>query len=183
MKIIHPFYLIAVAALFTSGCLVTQDPSTPPPASQAEVQYLREELRRMNDRLNSSEYQLSSVQQNVASSQASQGAYASAAQVQSLQEQLAALQKQIRAVDDARAKDKQAIYDDITKKVTALMKTSAPQPRAQRSQTGYSHVVQPGESLSKIAAAYGVKMSVIMTENKLKNADNIFIGQELFIPD
>ena len=43
--------------------------------------------------------------------------------------------------------------------------------------------MQAGESLSKIAAAYGVKMDVIVQENGLKSADSIFVGQKLFIPD
>ncbi|MDR0993514.1 MAG: LysM peptidoglycan-binding domain-containing protein [Verrucomicrobiota bacterium] len=179
---------VAVAfALFTTGCITTQEPSGPPAASQAEVVYLREEMRRLNDRLNASEAELGHVQRNVLAAQSAQPSLATTAQVQSMQAQLDSLQQQIRSVDAARAKDKKDIYDDITRKVTTLVKSSTPTPprpaARSSSQSGYEHVVQSGESLSKIAAAYGVKMSVIMTENKLKNADNIFVGQKLFIPD
>ena len=44
-------------------------------------------------------------------------------------------------------------------------------------------MVQPGESLSKIAAAYGVRMDVIVEENGLSDPGNIRVGQKLFIPD
>ena len=51
------------------------------------------------------------------------------------------------------------------------------------SQTGIEHVVQPGESLSKIAAAYGVKMNVLVEANGLSDPGNIRVGQKIFIPD
>ena len=125
------------------------------------------------------------------SAQAGQSAYASAAQVQSLQTQLEDLQRQIRALDAARAQDQKEIYDDISKKIATILKTSAPAPSRSSaparprsgSQSGIEHVVQPGESLSKIAAAYGVKMDVIVQENGLSDPGNIRVGQKLFIPD
>ena len=45
------------------------------------------------------------------------------------------------------------------------------------------YVVKPGDSLSKIAAAYGVRMDVIVEENGLSDPGNIRVGQKLFIPD
>ncbi len=173
-----------------AGCATMQDGDEPPPASQADVNYLREEIRRLNSRLEASESELGRVQGDVMASQSSQPSYASAAQVQSMQTQLDDLQRQIRALDAARAQDKKEIYDDISKKIATLLKSSStsssasrpPRPRS-GSQTGIEHVVQPGESLSKIASAYGVKMDVIIEENGLTNADSIRVGQKLFIPD
>ena len=51
------------------------------------------------------------------------------------------------------------------------------------SSTGIEHVVQPGETLSQIAAAYGVKMDVIARVNNISNPASIRVGQKLFIPD
>jgi LysM repeat protein len=45
-----------------------------------------------------------------------------------------------------------------------------------------THVVQPGESLSEIAAAYGVTMSALMAANNIGNSDYIYSGQRLVIP-
>ena len=104
--------------------------------------------------------------------------------MRSVQTQLDDVQQQVR-VDAARIKDRQEIYDDIAKKVSSLMKSSAPARAAARSpsQTGIEHVVQPGETLSVIASAYGVKLSVLVQANQLKSADQIKVGQKLFIPD
>lgn len=44
------------------------------------------------------------------------------------------------------------------------------------------HVVQPGESLSEIAAAYGVTMSALIGANGIGNSDYIYTGQQLMIP-
>ncbi len=177
-------------ALLSTGCSTMLAADDEPVASQADVNYLRGEIRRLNARIEASESEVGRVQSDVLAAQANQPGYASAAQVQSLQTQLEDLQRQIRALDAARVQDKKEIYDDISKKISTILKSSSsssaarstPRPRSS-SQTGIEHVVQPGESLSKIAAAYGVKMSVIVDENGLSSPDNIRVGQKLFIPD
>jgi LysM repeat protein len=177
-------------AVVTTGCVTTQQEG-PPPATQADVGYLREEIRRLAARLDASDAELGRVQGDVMASRSSQPDYASSAQVQSVQTQLDDLQRQIRALDAARAQDKKEIYDDISKKIATLLKSSsassaaASRPSKPRSpsQSGIEHVVQSGESLSKIAAAYGVSMKVIVDENGLSDPGNIRVGQKLFIPD
>ncbi|NLT42988.1 MAG: LysM peptidoglycan-binding domain-containing protein [Anaerolineae bacterium] len=44
------------------------------------------------------------------------------------------------------------------------------------------HVVQRGETLSRIAAAYGVTVADLMAANGITNANLIYIGQRLIIP-
>lgn len=188
MKSIHcviPF--AALLALASAGCVTTQEDMGPPPASQADIGYLREEIRRLNARIEASDSELGRIQGDMLSSRSSQPAYATASQLQSIQSQIEELQRMVRAIDAARIQDKKEIYDDIVKKVSTLVKSPTSPVRTpsarSTSQTGYEHVVQSGESLSKIAAAYGVKMSVIVDANQLKSADSIFVGQKLFIPD
>lgn len=192
MKSIYVLLPLAAALLAAPGCTTMVDSDDDVPlATRAEVDYLRGEIRRLNDRQSASESELGRFQGEMMSAQAGQSAYASAAQVQSLQTQLEDLQRQIRALDAARVQDKKEIYDDISKKIATILKTSAPAPtRAtatarprSASQTGIEHVVQPGESLSKIAAAYGVRMNVLVEENGLSDPSNIRVGQKLFIPD
>ena len=191
-KFMHLLPLAAGLVLAGTGCVTTQEDDGPPPASQADVGYLREEIRRLTSRLDASEAELGRVQGDVVSARSSQPAYASASQVQSVQTQLDDLQRQIRALDAARVQDKKDIYDDITKKIATLLKSSssssssstAKSTTRSASQSGIEHVVQPGQSLSKIAAAYNVKMSVIAEANGMKSVDApIFVGQKLFIPD
>lgn len=192
MKTAHLLFLASGLSLAAAGCVSTPEPAAPPPATQTEVNYLREEIRRMTARLDSSEAEIGRVQGDVMASRSSQPAYTSSAQFQSVQGQMDDLQRQIRALDAARAADKKEIYDDISKKIAMLLK-SAPVAAAPRgaatakprtgAQSGIEHVVQPGESLSKIAAAYKVSMSVIVQENGLASPDSIRVGQKLFIPD
>ena len=44
------------------------------------------------------------------------------------------------------------------------------------------HVVQPGDSLSVIAARYGVSMSALASANGISNNDHVWVGQRLTIP-
>lgn len=179
---------LALALAAATGCTTMVESDDVPVARQADVDYLRGEIRRLNARVEASESEVGRVQSDVLASQANQPGYASAAQVQTLQTQIEDLQRQIRALDAARVQDKKEIYDDLSRKIATLLKTppagSRTQPRSRSaSQTGIEHVVQSGESLSKIAAAYGVKMNVLVEENALKSPDSIFVGQKLFIPD
>ena len=190
MKNAFRLFPLALALAAATGCTTMVESDDVPVARQADVDYLRGEIRRLNARVEASESEVGRVQSDVLASQASQPGYASAAQVQTLQTQIEDLQRQIRALDAARAQDKKEVYDDISKKISTILKSSATASSAARpakprssSQTGIEHVVQPGESLSKIAAAYGVRMDVIVQENGLSSPDSIRVGQKLFIPD
>lgn len=54
----------------------------------------------------------------------------------------------------------------------------APLPTA----TPYTYVVQPGDSLSSIAALFGTTVADLMALNNLKSADFLRAGQELVVP-
>ncbi len=96
------------------------------------------------------------------------------------QERIEKLERALAEQDIAREKDKAEIIDQLSKKMAELVATGAP---ADEPSEGYQHVVKPGETLSEIAAAYGVRPSVIVRLNKLRNADTIRVGQKLFIPE
>lgn len=97
------------------------------------------------------------------------------------------LERRITALDAARASDKQAIIDQISGNVARMMggpaapSKAAPKTTAS-SGTGYEHIVNEGETLSAIAAAYKVKPAAIIEVNDLKNPNALRKGQKLFIP-
>ena len=178
-----------------------------PVVRQNDLTYFVEELRRLNGRIDSTEYELARLQNEVHSLRGSTSGAATAGQVQSLDARLDSLQRQIQAVDAARAQDKKDVYDDIVKKVTTIVSTSSGAAKAggasagasstSRSGSGSSgsgggknvekgieHVVENGQSLSMIAKAYGVKLSTLMEANgiKEKEANTIRVGQKIFVP-
>lgn len=49
-------------------------------------------------------------------------------------------------------------------------------------EAGNVHIVRPGDTLSSIAAQYGVSAQALMAANNLTNPDFIYVGQKLVIP-
>ncbi len=110
------------------------------------------------------------------------------------QARLQELENRLSRLDAARESDRQAIVDELSRRVADLLKRSTPaptqaarpaarRPTASGATTGYEHVVQPGETLSAIAAAYGVSVSVIAQENGIADPLKLRAGQKLFIPE
>ncbi len=98
------------------------------------------------------------------------------------------LDSRLRAVEAAREKDKQEIVDRLSSQVSKIVSSSgsgaAKKQNTKRSgsDTGYEHEVKAGESLSAIAAAYGVTVKTIMDNNDIKDPKRVRVGQKLFIP-
>lgn len=63
-----------------------------------------------------------------------------------------------------------------------LLCPNPPAALAAPARQGQIHTVQPGETLSSIAARYGVSLSAIMQANGISNANVIYVGQRLTIP-
>ena len=96
---------------------------------------------------------------------------------------LAALSQTVAAVGEAQKNVRQEVVDTMAKRVADMMaqtpKASSP-PRAER---GYEHVVQAGQTLSEIAAAYKVKVPDIIKANRIEKPNALRVGQKLFIPE
>ena len=60
--------------------------------------------------------------------------------------------------------------------------TSAKSADAKAAASGDAYVVKPGDALSKIASAHGVKTKDLMAANNLTDANKIRAGQKLVIP-
>lgn len=86
--------------------------------------------------------------------------------------------------ESARVRDREEVVNQLSKKVSDIVRTTpAPTQSRARVAEGYEHVVQPGETLSAIATAYGTRSSAIIEANDLKNPDSLRAGQKLFIPE
>jgi nucleoid-associated protein YgaU len=97
--------------------------------------------------------------------------------------QMTGLERSLKADGAAaRADLKKEVVDRLTAKVAELMR---PQPAAggRRVEKGREHTVRPGETLSEIAAAYGVTVGTIVRANNLTDANRVRAGTTLFIPD
>jgi predicted nucleic acid-binding Zn-ribbon protein len=95
-----------------------------------------------------------------------------------LDRELAELRSMIKALEAARVEDREHIVEGVKKLVGSSAKSSS--TRAER---GYEHTVEPGQTLSQIAAAYNVRVDAIVRANNLGNANAIRVGQVLFIPE
>jgi len=124
-------------------------------------------------------------------------------------EDLRELAKKMQEVDQKREADKHLILEEL-KKLGQTLATPAPapatpkprnrppveipdKPQEAKELTGYPHVVQSGESLSQIVAAYNaafkekgkktITLEMVKRANPKININNIYVGQEILIPE
>lgn len=158
-------------------------------ATKAEVEYLRGELRALRQEQAASSANVGRLQSDLYAASANQGDYATQAQLADLARQIESLRGALADESSERVKGERKIYDDIVRKVTDIAKqqqAAAAKNAAAAQRTygsGWEHVVQPGESLSAIAAAYHVKVDSIVRANEIRNPNALRAGQKLFIPD
>jgi nucleoid-associated protein YgaU len=98
------------------------------------------------------------------------------------------LEQRCAAIEQKSEEDKRELVARLTTQLEKLIKQSAPAPAPASSGNSYSgygieHSVQPGETLSTIAQAYGVTIKKLIEINQLKNPDRLQVGQKLFIPE
>jgi LysM repeat protein len=92
------------------------------------------------------------------------------------------IERKMAAQSTALKRIRKEMVADLSQRMAKIIQ-SQPRPARAASDSGYEHVVKPGETLSEIAKAYGVKAKVITSANKLKNPDDLRVGQKLFIPE
>ncbi len=166
------------------GCASMMGPTPEEARRDADVLLMAQRLNELKEQVNAVQLENQNLVREMEMVRAAgRGAGAT------VQSRLDALEKQVQALQKARAEDRQAIVDDISRKVQGLIATSSARSASSGSSgggsvsdTGYEHVVKSGETLSEIARAYGVSMSSIRQANRLKG-DVIRVGQKLFIPD
>ena len=172
--ILIPLLLLLAAP----GCVTLVDEAAMA-RQQSDMEILREDVQRLKEQLKKIELE----QQNLArdmdalrqSAKSQSGAGAG---------RVEELERRFQAFVAARDQDRKAIVDELSRKVSAIVggqSSSAGGRSASAAETGYEHVVQPGETLSQIAKAYKVSTGAIMKANNMKSS-TLRAGQKLFIP-
>ena len=181
-RIIRTISFMAVFMLLQGGCVTTQD-TREAMRQHEDFLLLKEELTRTKGRLEALETEYQRLLREV---DAMQGAsYGSENAAGAAQARMDELERRFNSMEASRAKDRQAIVEQLSGRISEIMggesgRKSA--PRQAGNAVGYEHTVQEGETLSAIAAAYKIRVSAIVDANSLKDQNTIHKGQKLFIP-
>lgn len=124
--------------------------------TQGDLQSLRGEMNRFR------------AEQNTAREQ----------ETRALEQRISRLESQLRELERARERDREEIIDSLTRRMAEIMREARPAPTS----GGRVHTVSRGETLSAIAAAWGVTPQAIIRANNLPNPDVLREGQRLNIP-
>ena len=186
-------------SLFTSGCeTLNQQRGREDITVREDTLLLQESNRKLAGRIEALEMESQHLQKQLEQLRA-ESANMSRSSIQSVDGRLTDLERRVVAVDQSRAKDKQELVDNLSKKMAEIMQrqayvaakpaavsgnksSSGSKTKGNAAASGYEHTVKSGETLTAIAAAYGVKQDVIMKENNLQKPNQIRVGQKLFIP-
>ncbi|HQQ05104.1 MAG TPA: LysM domain-containing protein [Kiritimatiellia bacterium] len=174
----------AMMVLWGAGCeTIAQQRRRQEMYEQEDKRLVQESMRRIEGRVETLEFELERIQQELGRTQDAAAASARAA-TESLEPRMGRMESRMAALEKQREQDRQELVDSLSKKMADIMKTSSSAGRsAKRSGYGYEHTVEAGQTLSEIAAAYGVSVQRILEENNLKNANLLKVGQVLFIPE
>lgn len=187
-----PVALVALALAAGPGCATYfEDMNAQQVRQQEDLRTLQEQIRRLSGRIEGIEME---TQRLAAETEAVRKLASAAGESQGrlIQGQVQEIGTRVRQLEAARETDRQAIVDDISRRMAEIMKKSSvgtspsgarTTTRRSSSSSGYEHVVKAGESLSAIAAAYGVSSAVIAQENGISDPSKVRAGQKLFIPE
>ena len=179
---------LVVAASLLSGCMTYADQRTRTAVQEREdLLLVQEEVRRVAAQVEGLEIEIDRLQRDLnrlREEWRSDRQMQQAEQARRLQE----METRVQALDRARETDRREIVQQLSGTIEQLMQqVQATRQTSTARQThsgyGYEHVVKAGETLSHIAAAYGVTTRTIINANNLQNPDRLRVGQKLFIPE
>lgn len=197
MNVPNTILLGGIALALLAGCetLGWRDSATEEARRREDLLSVYERIQKLEGRIEGMELEIERMSDSLARFRDNQTRDTSA-QLQRLQARLDELDARIARVDAARERDKQELIDRLSAKISEIMARSAPasarsgsaaspQKKSVQKATlaGYEHEVRSGETLSAIAAAYGVSMKTILEHNDIKDPDRLRVGQKLFIPE
>lgn len=146
---------------------------------------LREEMRRLSGRIETLELEMEQVYRDI-DTQQTEAQRSQRTLRDQMDQRLAGMEQRVDTVDRARIRDREEIVEQLSATMAQLIREQAARATPSRpaaSGYGYEHVVGPGETLSHIAAAYGVTTRAIINANNISNPDRLQVGQKLFIPE
>ncbi len=157
-------FLMLLAAGLLTGCETLQLQTSATRARTAEDQRIAQEnQRRIAGRLETVEMEMARISRDF-----------DALRVQ--------LENRCAAIEQKSEQDKREMVTRVGGELDKLIKQTAAAP-APSGAYGIEHTVRPGETLSTIAAAYGVQVKTLIEVNKIQNPDILSVGQKLFIPE
>ena len=180
-------------ALLASGCRTrmpanasaSESAPAPQTARAAELQILHDDIEALRIRVDALEKTREELYAKLDQQKATCDQY-NAEHRAAIDQLQGALKDALRDADAREQKLRQELVDMLTKLQQPAPKPAAavqaPARAAAPGGKAYEHVVQTGETLSTIAAAYKVKPGLIVEVNGLKNANSIRVGQKLLIP-
>jgi nucleoid-associated protein YgaU len=169
--------IMAGGLLASTGCVTLMDQNALA-QQQADMERLAGDVQRVKERLNGLELE----QQNIV--RELEAARRAPREDVVVRNRLETLERQAQALAAARDADRKQIVTDLSHKMAAIVGSSGGGSSGRSSgggAVGYEHVVESGQSLSAIAAAYKVTVSSIKRANNMKS-DTIRVGQTLVIP-
>jgi LysM repeat protein len=138
-----------------------------------DIHNLKASVQRLEQRLDGIEAGNEDIYSKISSTQSSRSRLEAKHRAE-----LAALESKLAAQRAEQERMRKQLVTELSSKMEKIIKTQAAPVIS-----GVEHTVHPGETLSEIAKAYGVKSSVIIKANRLKNPDDLQVGQKLIIPD
>ena len=160
--------------LATGGCVTMVDQASMA-QQQADYDKLCEDVQRLNEKINGIQMEQQNLARDIESIQKAPR------EDLVVRNRLDTLDRQVQALGAAREADRKQIVSDLSHKVAAIVGSPSGGRSGGAADTGYEHVVEAGQTLSAIAAAYKVSISSIKKANNLKS-DTVRVGQKLFIP-
>ena len=180
--------LLCIALACLTGCNTLNDSDRMIAHEREDMNIMRADIDRLSGRLEQMEMENARLGREV---EQVRGAVSSAGSDRAeAQARMSDIERRLQDLDPAREKDRQAIIDQLSAKISEILKAgrAAPaRPRtASRSEAAGGgqavHEVQAGETLSAIAARYKVRIDDIIQANGLQDPDHLVNGQKLVIP-
>ncbi len=169
---------MVLACAFSVQAQRTISPMQQAYAQQTQVlRDMQRSLQMISARIDTMESQMASLSSRISAVEKKE-APVSQADLDALRADLAAVK---RSQGDLRGE----IVGDLSQKMAAIQAKQAAAAKEAKAvqKSGYTHVIESGQTLSAIAQHYKVSVRAIMKANKITDPTKLRVGQEIFVPD
>lgn len=171
--------MLLICAVLLSGCTTLQSSrSSERVRTEATLDQLTAKVERLEARID----HMAGVQQDIYQEMQALRKSTDRSSAETEKRVNAAAQS-MRGWDARMTEMRKEIVDTLSGKMAGMISATSTGHGGTRSESGYEHVVQDGETLSAIAGAYGVSLDAIIKANNIRNPNAVRVGQKLFIPE